>query len=315
MKGKYNLRISNNKQTFQLELKRNVTVIKGKSGTGKTTLIEMLDQWTQYGRKSGIHCVSDAKIAVFDMKTRWEDELEERNNTIIFVDEYVEYVLTRDFAEKFNKSGNYIVIISRSGYLKWFNYSVDEIYEFQTDSRNGHITTQVNVYNKVKAESISEVVITEDSNSGYEMMQRIYKCEVMPANGNSSVFGCCKRNLKKFHGITVIADGAAFGAYIQRVINLQKLNDIQLILPESFEYLLLNTEPFLREVKQKLEATWDYCDSVKYISWEQYYTELLSEICREKYDFDYSKKVLGQFFKTDKIISEVKEQLYLEGRK
>lgn len=43
MKGKYYITVQNKKLRYELEVKRNITIIRGDSATGKTTLIEMLE--------------------------------------------------------------------------------------------------------------------------------------------------------------------------------------------------------------------------------------------------------------------------------
>ena len=54
MKGTYKIKISNSKVTFNLELERNITIICGKSATGKTTLIGLIRDYEQLGKASGV---------------------------------------------------------------------------------------------------------------------------------------------------------------------------------------------------------------------------------------------------------------------
>ena len=44
MKGKYKVVVKNNRLHYEFEIKRNITIIRGDSATGKTTLINMLRQ-------------------------------------------------------------------------------------------------------------------------------------------------------------------------------------------------------------------------------------------------------------------------------
>ena len=48
MKGKYKIVIKNNRLHYELEIKRNITIIKGDSATGKTTLIDMVRQFSNW---------------------------------------------------------------------------------------------------------------------------------------------------------------------------------------------------------------------------------------------------------------------------
>ena len=42
MKGKHKIVVKNNRLHYEFEIKRNITIIKGDSATGKTTLINMI---------------------------------------------------------------------------------------------------------------------------------------------------------------------------------------------------------------------------------------------------------------------------------
>jgi len=54
MIGKYNVEISDNRIHYNFDIKRNITVIQGDSGTGKTSLIRMIADYERLGRGSGI---------------------------------------------------------------------------------------------------------------------------------------------------------------------------------------------------------------------------------------------------------------------
>ena len=52
MKGKYKVIVQNNRLHYELEIRRNITIIQGNSATGKTTLVNMLRQEFQWNRCS-----------------------------------------------------------------------------------------------------------------------------------------------------------------------------------------------------------------------------------------------------------------------
>ena len=54
MKGAYELTVQNKRIHYQFTTKRNITVIRGDSATGKTTLLEMIETYSQNGISSGI---------------------------------------------------------------------------------------------------------------------------------------------------------------------------------------------------------------------------------------------------------------------
>ena len=49
MKGKYHIVIQNNKLRYELDIRRNITIIRGDSATGKTKLIQLLEQAAALG--------------------------------------------------------------------------------------------------------------------------------------------------------------------------------------------------------------------------------------------------------------------------
>ena len=89
-----------------------------------------------------------------------------------------------------------------------------------------------------------EIIITEDSNSGYQFFEHVciengLKCESM--NGKSNVFHYLNKH--KDEKILVIADGAAFGSEIDRVLQvIHGRKNVALYLPESFEWMIMDAD-------------------------------------------------------------------------
>ena len=67
-------------------------------------------------------------------------------------------------------------------------------------------------YERKIGNSDFDMVLTEDSNSGFEMAQFSFspKTTVISAFGNSNVLKKLTEYLNKYSGICIIADGAAF---------------------------------------------------------------------------------------------------------
>lgn len=303
MRGKYTFKIANNKICYEFEIIRSVTVIKGNSGTGKSTLINLLSAYELYGRQSGIKCNANVKFTVFDNRTRWQQELTELKDTIIFADEHTEYILyDKQFAQMLKESGNYLVVVTR-GVLNLIPYSIQSIFELKSD---GGV---VQLYRKYKEQIISnnmiQTILCEDENSGYQMIRKVFPdANVYSAKGNSNVKNCIS-NLQ-FDNLCVIVDGAAFGAYIQSVIDLQDLRAFTIFAPESFEYLLLKTKMFSRFLTDELSKTYNYSLSEETFTWENYYTKLLMNLCKDKYGFEYTKSKLNTHLENAAQIQEIK---------
>lgn len=77
--------------------------------------------------------------------------------------------------------------------------------------------------------------------------------------------------------ILVIADGAAFGAEMEKLMRLIKERpNVTLYLPESFEWLILKSKVVeAPEIYEILEHPEDYIESRDYFSWERFFTALL----------------------------------------
>lgn len=54
MKGKYNIFVQNNRLRYEFTISRNITLIRGDSATGKTTLLDLLNAYDRDGESSGI---------------------------------------------------------------------------------------------------------------------------------------------------------------------------------------------------------------------------------------------------------------------
>ena len=65
MKGRYQFRVKSKKVLFDFTIRRNITVIKGDSATGKTTLLHMLYEYLRVGRESGYSVATDVNYYVY----------------------------------------------------------------------------------------------------------------------------------------------------------------------------------------------------------------------------------------------------------
>lgn len=281
MVGKYKLEIYNNRVHFELEIKRNITIIQGNSATGKTTLINMISEYERLGNGSGITLKCDVPCFVLPT-TDWKLFIENRSNCILFVDENMPYIKSKEFAETVNCSDIYIVIINRDS-LPQLSYSIEEIYGIREDRDSQKYVKSKKVYNslfhlyniKNSIRCNPKIVITEDSNSGNEFYSALYGNQCISSNGKSNVVKVASKYIAEEGDILTIVDGAAFGADIQNYMRTVGIRDnYYLYAPESFEYLLLKSE-IVEVSDNKLSETYLYADSKRYASWEQYYTELL----------------------------------------
>ena len=96
----------------------------------------------------------------------------------------------------------------------------------------------------------------------------------------------------------VIADGAAFGAEMDRVMKLQRQypDQITVCLPESFEWLILQSGivPIVG-VEEMLKDPGQQIESRDFFSWERFFENYLVQQSANTY-YAYSKSRLHSFY-------------------
>ena len=127
MHGEYKVRVRNSRNSYTFSLKRNITVLRGESGRGKTTLFDMIHEHNRFGKESGVSISCDREIIAI-AGDKWENEISENPGKIIVIDEDSHFIRSRDFARAVRGSDNYFLLITRI-YLEELPISVDEIYE------------------------------------------------------------------------------------------------------------------------------------------------------------------------------------------
>lgn len=317
MRGAHRVVVQNKRIRYNFEIRRNITVIRGDSATGKTALVDMVREHFENGDASGVELFCDKECAVLDGRT-WEAQLSAIKDCIVFIDEGNDFVVSDDFAAAIQKTDNYYVIVTREG-IPSLPYSVHEIYGIRNSGKYGSLKRTYNeFYHLYRAEGNNqtikpEKVITEDSNSGYQFFQGICAREnqiaCVSAQGKSNIFAAIMR--QPYEKILVIADGAAFGSEMEKVMRLVKeFPDIVLYLPESFEWLILKSGLIDGgEITKMLEHPEEYIESRDYFSWERYFAEQLIQKTQNSY-LKYAKRQLNPAYlqqkSSEKILAAMK---------
>lgn len=309
MVGKFDIEIYNNKVHYFLTVKRNITILQGNSATGKTELIRLIGEHEANGASSGITLKCDAKCTVLTA-VDWELRLSAMHKNIVFIDETAAFVKSKRFAEMVRGSDNYFVIVTRDD-LSQLPYSVDEIYGLRNVSDNQKYKIYHRIYNEMYKlyhfdygkPFVPELVITEDSNSGFEFFDTLYQGRCVSANGKSNVYDSIRKEQDKV--ILAIVDGAAFGAEIGKVSRYLETSNIHCVLyaPESFEYLILSAD-FTDVPKSVIEETYLHADSESYMSWEEFYTSYLTNITKDTV-FRDTKTKLAEAYKTEGAVARI----------
>ena len=301
MNGKYHIIVQNRYLKYEFDIKRNLTMIQGDSATGKTTLVNMIREYSLGGRSSGVQlsCEKPCRVLEGDL---WKELLQIIQNTIIFIDEDNDFIETKEFAEAIQGSTNYFVIVTREN-LEMLPISITEVYGIKSSGRYGSLRP---VYHEMYhiydfgRENLSQIVpkcfITEDSNSGFEFFSYVAKqngISCISANGKSNIYGMIVGE-KYTEDVLIIADGAAFASQMNRIRRIVERNPhIHLFLPESFEWIILQSDVLNdAEIREILAQPEKYIYGEKWSSWERFFTNLLVEKSKGSY-LNYTKKKLN----------------------
>lgn len=102
MKGQVKFRIYDKDNEYRFTLKRNITIIQGESGTGKTTLLQAMFNSMSGSSAAAYTVETSANYFVYTRafkKLRWETVLAGITNSVIFIEENNRFVYSNDFAK------------------------------------------------------------------------------------------------------------------------------------------------------------------------------------------------------------------------
>ena len=115
MRGKHRVIIYTKRLRFDFELRRNITIIRGDSATGKTTLVDMVREYTDNPSGSPGNLSNATRPCYVLSGALWKEQLFGMKEGIVFIDEGNEFVWSDDFARLIRQTDNYYVIVSREG--------------------------------------------------------------------------------------------------------------------------------------------------------------------------------------------------------
>ncbi len=311
MRGTIHLSVQSVHLKYELDFSRNITILKGDSATGKTTLVDMIQEYVQNGQDTGINLSCECPCRVI-AGNNWKEQLKVIHGSLVFIDEGSRFVSSEDFAHTIRETDNYYVIITRES-LGNLPYSVTEIYGIHSSGKYAHQEPEYHqmyrIYGDLDKLDCFDIrkLITEDSNSGYEFFDGASKSEnieCVSAQGAGNIFGLLQENIN--NNTIVIADGAAFGSQMERVYQLVLRNqNIRLYLPESFEWLILSSGIIDdNELKSILNDPSEHIESSDYFSWERFFTQLLTDKTKDSY-LKYSKSKLNPVYLQGKICEQI----------
>lgn len=320
MKGSIQVIVSTKRLRYELNLRRNITVIQGDSASGKTTLIQIISDHLSGRTGPGTEVVCEKKCVVLtgDLESVTA-RMKLLKDAVVFVDEQESFLYSKAFARAVLDSNCYFVFITRDG-LPMLPYSVNEIYYLKNSGYYQHTRQVYNsmhqVYPEVQPTEKIEpsVILTEDSNAGYEMYAAVCREKnvlCVSAEGKSNVARYLLAN--KENPVLAVVDGAAFGADMRSTMHvLERSGKSHVWAPESFEYLVLLSGIVRADgLSEMLETPGNHIESGEYASWERFFTSFLENVTKNTI-YEYSKNKLnpnyltkGNLEKFEKLIREI----------
>ena len=84
MKGKHRIIVSTKRLKYDFEIRRNLTVIRGDSATGKTTLVDMIREYVNNPSGTPVELTCDKKCYVLE-GSLWKEQLSVYNPKVVRV--------------------------------------------------------------------------------------------------------------------------------------------------------------------------------------------------------------------------------------
>lgn len=300
MVGKQYINLYSKRYSFEIELERKITIIRGDSGTGKSTLINAAYKAITDG---SFRNKSSAEIMVILPGMKFKTMLREildTTNAIILMDENVPGLMSHEMGDAINESSCYFVIVTRDN-LASIPYSINSVYGMETDNKGIHRLRPIYEPTKYVEKFQPNYIICEDSKSGFILFKMIdtHDDKVSSAGSKDNIVNKSLELYNKVHSkILIIADGSAIGPQIDSLRYLQSNYTFTIAawLPESFEFVLLHSIIFEHDehIQAVISNPIDYVDS-KYMSYEKYFEALLNNLLHNIGE-SYKKSGLNRCF-------------------
>lgn len=279
---------------YNLYFDNRINIIRGDSATGKSTLVKLIDD----KRKSKIDIQSNYNIVHLTLEIINLD-IKFDKNTVYIMDENdgIEDTLVTNII---NKSKNKFILITRDSNLENISYGIGNIYEIH---KSGNININKHKYINIRNNNLNinliNSILTEDSGSGLQFYKNYKNFNVQTSNGNSNINKMVKNNQ------IVVIDSIAFGPYIKILYKKIVNNNILLISPKSFEWLILTSNIF-RLNDNKLYS--DYLNYKHNITEEKFYENTLKSESN-KINIKYSKSKLNEKFLEEIQFNKINERI------
>lgn len=146
---------------YKFEINGKYTIIKGDSGTGKTTLYELAELMSI--NPKAVQNISRTKISAVPLNAD-VNSLTSYQGYVLIIDEECTLLSRHDIASILQNSENYFIIITRERNLAYLPIHVDNVFRMKS---SGKFHTLDRIYERFKTPDFQDIdtIITEDMQS------------------------------------------------------------------------------------------------------------------------------------------------------
>lgn len=235
------IHLKDNVVEYEFEFKQKYLFIRGDSGRGKSTLIELINIYLL--DPSSVVCLGDSNLKIIT-DTRSVDP-----GYIYFFDEF-DPLLTSENAKLFNTTDSYFVIISRNRNLDFLKTGLDSLCEIVA---NGGYHTIKPIYPRVdELTSVGDVIVCEDSKSGFQFLNKLIDYPLKSAESKTRIrIKIIKLVKQGFKSFTVVYDRCGICFSYEDQIEYLKHKGVNIVSEidwDSFESYILESDLYNIEV-------------------------------------------------------------------
>ena len=235
------IHLKDNVVEYEFTFKQKYLFIRGDSGRGKSTLVELAELYMD--TPSSVTCLGDSNLKIIRGSTALED------GYIYFFDES-DVLLTAENAKLFNSTNSYFVIVSRDHDLSFLKTGLDSLCEIVTD---GSYHTIKQIYpRKDVLTSVGDVIVCEDRKSGFQFLNKLIDYPIESAGGETrirrKIIKLIKQGVKSF---TIVYDRCGTCFSYEDQINYLKDTGVNIVSEidwDSFESYILESDLYNIEV-------------------------------------------------------------------
>lgn len=284
---------------YELQIENKLTIITGLSASGKTTLINLINEYNSENNVAEV----DLELPMYIINSNiWENPELFNTKAFYFIDEDMEFLKTPTFFKNILNSKGYFIVVGRDPEI-FINYSIDSIYELKLNNGVHKMVSKYNIKElayKYNYDNIKEV-LNEDNGSGFEFYKQIIPLNHISSRGNKGILKLLEMEDSKI----IILDRVGYGKWINTLINSIESNNYNVVLnlQNSFEYVILKSgvlgndlEKFnLIESELKLNN----------INLEKTYFDILIESSSKNKRTRYTKKYINPWYLDSTVINKI----------